>query len=75
MIDTEHTTIQCLAEYHTYLPLMSKGGIVLFDDIFMGGMAGVWPAIAEPKVILPDLHANLGFGAAIIWLSAGGIVF
>lgn len=65
-IDTDHTTEQCLAEYHAFLPLMTKGGVILFDDIFMDGMKGVWPAIAEPKVILPDLHANLGFGAAII---------
>ena len=65
-IDTEHTTAQCLAEYRAYLPLMAPGGIILFDDLFMGGMSGVWPAIAEPKVILPDLHAHLGFGAAII---------
>ncbi len=65
-IDTEHTTEQCLAEYHAYLPLMATGGIILFDDLFMGGMSGVWPALPEPKVILPDLHAHLGFGAAII---------
>lgn len=65
-IDTDHTTEQCLKEYRGYLPYMRKGGIVLFDDIFMEGMSGVWPAIAEPKVILLDLHAHLGFGAAII---------
>ena len=65
-IDTEHVAERCLKEYRTYLLHMSKGGIVLFDDIFMEGMSGVWEHIAEPKIILPDVHGSLGFGAAIV---------
>jgi len=64
-IDGEHTTAQCSAEYHAYSPLMAHNGLILFDDIFMGGMEGLWEQIAEPKVVVPDMHGELGFGVAI----------
>jgi hypothetical protein len=55
-----------LLEYNLYRPLMQKGGIILWDDIFMEGMIRGWEMIPEPKVVLPNLHAHLGFSAKVV---------
>lgn len=64
-IDSEHLTRQALGEYLLYSPLVRKGGIVLFDDIRVGGMEGLWSQIAEPKFTCDDLHQPQGFGVKI----------
>lgn len=64
-IDSEHTTRQALSEYVLYSPLVREGGIILFDDINMGGMEGLWSCIPEPKFTHDGLHPPQGFGIAI----------
>lgn len=65
-IDSTHESDHALVEYNAYYPLMRKGGIILWDDIFMGGMVRGWNLIPDPKMILPNLHDTLGFGAKIV---------
>lgn len=64
-IDSEHTTHQALSEYKLYAPLVREGGIILFDDINVSGMEGLWSQIPEPKFTHDGLHPPQGFGIAI----------
>lgn len=64
-IDSEHTTAQALVEYRLYSSLVEKSGIILFDDINVGGMEGLWSQIPEPKFTHEGLHPPQGFGLAI----------
>lgn len=61
-MDLEHLTEQALAEYKLYSPLMEKNSIILFDDIWVGGMEGLWSQIPEPKFSHDRLHPPQGFG-------------
>lgn len=64
-VDSEHLTSQALAEYNLYSPLVEKGGIILFDDINVGGMEGLWSCIPEPKFAHDELHPPQGFGICV----------
>jgi predicted O-methyltransferase YrrM len=64
-IDSTHITDHALLEYNCYSPLVAKGGVMLFDDIYMREMSGLWGQIPEPKFASDTLHSTCGFGIAI----------
>lgn len=61
-IDTKHEGNQLRQELDLYLPLLSKGTLVLLDDIHLNlGMHQVWLSIPYPKMDVSTLHHS-GFG-------------
>ena len=62
-LDTEHNEQHVLSEYIAWSPFVKHGGIILIDDIEWSRPA--WDKLPEPKIELPDLHPQVGFGALI----------
>lgn len=61
-IDTAHNYEQVSKEWVLYEPLVSKGGVVLFDDIHLNdGMDRFWTELQGNKVDISEYHGS-GFG-------------
>jgi predicted O-methyltransferase YrrM len=73
-IDTDHTYEQTLKEYSAWLPLMRKGGVMCFDDLYRPGVQRFWGELSGTKTeyrALHELHiggepTDGGFGVAIV---------
>jgi predicted O-methyltransferase YrrM len=64
-IDAEHSYGMVKSEYETYKNYMRKGGVILFDDLYLNeGMTRFWNELTAPKIELPAVHF-VGFGAII----------
>ena len=65
-IDTLHNYEQVVSETKAWLPKMSKGGILVYDDIdYNDGMKRFWSELQFTKISLPHLHWT-GFGVAFV---------
>ena len=65
LVDAIHTSVFVFAQYDILRPLMSKGGIVLFDDInFSEDMSSCWQDIANRPEIVAS--ATLGQRVGIV---------
>jgi len=64
-LDSEHTEKQLRAELKLYTPFFKKGAIIIFDDIRMPELFGVWEELSYPKIELTDPLHYSGYGLAI----------
>lgn len=65
-IDGNHTYASMQGDYTRFRPLMSDGGLILFDDIdYSDEMRMAWSAVHDLKLDLHELHHS-GFGAALV---------
>lgn len=65
-LDSSHFATHAEEEFDLYWPLMSKGGILLVDDIYLADMRDFWNSVPEPKMLDDTLHrGDLGFGIAV----------
>lgn len=64
-VDSDHNYAHAKKEYDLYRPLMSSGGVMIWDDINMNDMGRFWGELKEEKTELNFLHYS-GFGAAIV---------
>lgn len=70
-IDTTHTYGQTMAEFETYRPYVTPGGLVCLDDLYREGMDLAWGKMPEPKIRLDHLHVggsptDGGFGVVLL---------
>ena len=62
--DSLHTHDQLEAELKLYTPFFKKGAILLFDDIHMDELNGIWEALPYEKVDISDPCHYSGYGIA-----------
>ncbi|MHC4214283.1 MAG: class I SAM-dependent methyltransferase [Planctomycetota bacterium] len=70
-IDSIHTYERTIEEFNTFKPFLSKGAVVMLDDVFDPGVLKAWEEMPEPKIRLDRLHIggkviNGGMGAIIM---------
>jgi hypothetical protein len=68
-IDTTHTLAATSLEFEAWMPYLSPGAIVCFDDLYRTEMGNVWETLPEPKVRLDLLHdgsPNVGGGFGVL---------
>lgn len=64
-IDAEHSFRSAYREYMLYRPLVTDGGLILFDDVGLNvEMEKFWSSIADPKARVDVLHYT-GFGMCV----------
>lgn len=64
-LDSGHSRELTTNEFYMLRPLMSRGGVVVMDDVAHDGVRAVWDEIGLPKVILEKPHGPNLFGAVI----------